>query len=96
MQLGGSFAFDIPISFRAHNLGPTWGSSQHGGHLLGTDIRQTNPAGIADAGTASLDGPASTRRIDRSEFSARRPAKTQPAVPPLRTRLELVRCISPQ
>ena len=46
-------------------------------------VRSTNPAGIADAGTASLEGPASMRRIDRSGSSARRPARAQPAVPPL-------------
>ena len=50
-----------------------------------TAFGKTNAAGITDAGTASLGGPASTRSIDRSWFSARRPAKTQPAVPPLET-----------
>jgi len=41
------------------------------------------PAGIAEAGTVSLGGPASINKIDASDFSASRPAITHPAVPPL-------------
>lgn len=55
-----------------------------------TDEGQTNPAGIADADNVSLGGPASIRSIDRSGFSARRPARTQPAVPPLRFMSEII------
>lgn len=57
--------------------------------ILWANREKTNPAGIADAGTASLEGPASIRSTDRSGFSARRPAKAQPAVPPLKTMSDL-------
>ena len=43
-------------------------------------------AGIAEAGTESLGPPASIRRMEIAGSSARRPAITHPAVPPLQTK----------
>lgn len=50
---------------------------------LGGDARYTYPAGIADAGTSLLGFPASINNTDMVPFSAKRRARTHPAVPPL-------------